>query len=808
MAYYEAAPYDPNSYYHSIPHSASEETLLLASSLGLGINDYSSGASYPLYDPDSPFNSPIVPIRTLGKDGRLQTSLGVGQDGVYSTSPLVFGKSRGSEGIRTPRASTSYIGEGQEPSPAATPMLSDGRSLSGGDIDVGSRGSTPRNSIGSLTGVSGTLPLSYGMGIGRTSISSASGMNGGLELDYGGASEQSHIPRNYGSPIPHPIQLRQPPRNVSDYPIYAETQPLQPTFGRGRSILPPSASSKFVEHRFPISPPLQTGNGISATGRRSSKTQIRHLSKAKSCSSLAQPPPAMDPVTPVLPNRPIPTYTVPGVPYNSPVDKFNNASLDRYGSTDTVKVESSVMPFSFADLYNFGLAVDSVEEIDPRKSPYQFANDLLLSENTGINSGMGGGYTDETEFNALHSLPTPYLAHGSGFSSPSSIYLSDTSPELGMAYLSPGQLSSTSIHSVPSVISNPMISNPSLTSNSSIISGPSIMTSNAMIPAASLEYHLSPSLASAQLPPPNSASRQRCLNYASQQSMIYSDPPVDTSHLQSPTHQRTHSRALSSPGVAHFSYPSRFTPDIHQNRQHLSPYQAPTATNYDFIPTNDPGLFLPPLPQCLQAPLPIRNLETFERNLETFDDIYDAYSQSQGSMTPGGKRSRGSDDEDHSGDYVPGVRTPGSDTTPRKKLRTVASAPNLTSSKRMRPGPKPKIIKSPQQDCQSVFSAITSPPLPSFRRMGGNSPYHSDGEALYGSDDEFGAETTGSVPKEVIRSLYSGVAGHSNGGVKVSKRYVCLIEGCDRTFPRKSAIESHIQTHLEDKPFVCPQPDW
>ncbi|KPV75766.1 uncharacterized protein RHOBADRAFT_14078, partial [Rhodotorula graminis WP1] len=35
----------------------------------------------------------------------------------------------------------------------------------------------------------------------------------------------------------------------------------------------------------------------------------------------------------------------------------------------------------------------------------------------------------------------------------------------------------------------------------------------------------------------------------------------------------------------------------------------------------------------------------------------------------------------------------------------------------------------------------------------------------------------------------------------------CLIEGCGRAFPRKSAIESHIQTHLEDKPFVCPHDD-
>jgi len=45
------------------------------------------------------------------------------------------------------------------------------------------------------------------------------------------------------------------------------------------------------------------------------------------------------------------------------------------------------------------------------------------------------------------------------------------------------------------------------------------------------------------------------------------------------------------------------------------------------------------------------------------------------------------------------------------------------------------------------------------------------------------------------------------GGPPV-KRYRCNIDDCERVFPRKSAIHSHIQTHLEDKPFVCTEPDW
>lgn len=40
------------------------------------------------------------------------------------------------------------------------------------------------------------------------------------------------------------------------------------------------------------------------------------------------------------------------------------------------------------------------------------------------------------------------------------------------------------------------------------------------------------------------------------------------------------------------------------------------------------------------------------------------------------------------------------------------------------------------------------------------------------------------------------------------KRYQCKLDGCGRIFPRKSAVYSHIQTHLEHKPFVCPAEDW
>ena len=36
-----------------------------------------------------------------------------------------------------------------------------------------------------------------------------------------------------------------------------------------------------------------------------------------------------------------------------------------------------------------------------------------------------------------------------------------------------------------------------------------------------------------------------------------------------------------------------------------------------------------------------------------------------------------------------------------------------------------------------------------------------------------------------------------------TKRYRCLVENCDRVFPRRSAAYSHVQTHLDDKQHQC-----
>ena len=62
------------------------------------------------------------------------------------------------------------------------------------------------------------------------------------------------------------------------------------------------------------------------------------------------------------------------------------------------------------------------------------------------------------------------------------------------------------------------------------------------------------------------------------------------------------------------------------------------------------------------------------------------------------------------------------------------------------------------------------------------------------------------LPKTFLEKLYTTQMCLEGGAPQ--KRFKCMIEGCERSFPRKSAIHSHIQTHLEDKPFQCDEPDW
>jgi len=78
-------------------------------------------------------------------------------------------------------------------------------------------------------------------------------------------------------------------------------------------------------------------------------------------------------------------------------------------------------------------------------------------------------------------------------------------------------------------------------------------------------------------------------------------------------------------------------------------------------------------------------------------------------------------------------------------------------------------------------------------------------ETLY---EPLDAENAGSESASPPAALDYDTATGGKGKGKEELKFRCLVEDCDRAFPRRSAIIHHIQMHLSDKPFVCPVPDW
>ncbi|CAE6408073.1 unnamed protein product [Rhizoctonia solani] len=61
-------------------------------------------------------------------------------------------------------------------------------------------------------------------------------------------------------------------------------------------------------------------------------------------------------------------------------------------------------------------------------------------------------------------------------------------------------------------------------------------------------------------------------------------------------------------------------------------------------------------------------------------------------------------------------------------------------------------------------------------------------------------------PRFVVSANYRQLSAHELKELKFDahrRYYKCLIKGCDRLFSRKSNVENHIRTHLDDKPFIC-----
>ncbi|GAA5848479.1 hypothetical protein JCM8547_004526 [Rhodosporidiobolus lusitaniae] len=831
------------------------------------LNTSTSSASFALYDPDSPFSSPY-PVKTLTKDGRLKTRLmGVGSDGGFLTSPLIVGKPRVDS--RTGKISPPEISiDSPAPATPRTSLMTPGDSFQGSErtsrtvtsemapsLSMGSTASSmgfPGGSSAAMSTSSSRAPPTprsqepTGLGMG---ISGVGDLQTALEMgDYGNPNLKIFgMPKNADL-----SSIAAGGKNGVEcgYLPYPEHMPTT-TLGRGRNNLrdvgsgviddtgsplpqPPlsASSTRFVEHRFNRGPQFPQP----PQQRMTRALPTRTINKAKSCSALGASARAQakaasqhsyEPMTPAAhQSSGFHAPNVPSVPFNSPHDGLPVVSND-----------PSNMPFSFCDLYNLGLTVDPIlDDIDgasAKKSPLQFAEELLASEpnldgaaGLGVGIGLGMGVVPDQDLALLHTLP-PNFSATSALSSPSTPYLSDPSPDIGSsAYQSHDELSSSAMYA-----------------NASIESTFSTASTAPSLPAM-----------------PRNEGRQRCVTYAQpprhhvQQGEELVDPA-----LLSPQHRhrQVSSSAAYGNGTKNFSYPTRFAqqqqqqqPSIQQQlapqmqwsgsqnlplppvpstpshpRVQQHPRSGPAASSYADYPTN-PNIFVSPE----------HGHTAYDRNLAAFDSIYEQYEE-QEYVPQSAKRSRGRHDE---GDYEveqdvysPEAQSPGgaANGTRAKRLRTVASAPCLPA-RRMRPGPKPKNTKSPQEQHQSVFSATLSPPIPQIRRA--SSPYASplltdddeDDGGRFPDRDANGNLVTPStitytpgppalpgvprsaVPKEVIQSLYSGIPSHVDAkGQKIPKRYVCLIEGCERTFPRKSAIESHIQTHLEDKPFVCPHDD-
>lgn len=144
--------------------------------------------------------------------------------------------------------------------------------------------------------------------------------------------------------------------------------------------------------------------------------------------------------------------------------------------------------------------------------------------------------------------------------------------------------------------------------------------------------------------------------------------------------------------------------------------------------------------------------------------------------------------------------------------------------KRLRPGPRPKLRRREdlgtadmQTDVNQDGSAAPTltPPLCKVEPDAALPSAKAEAQTTPGSQHSSSAikrhhpyEAATSLSKDFLESCYSPLMILEEGSESApSKRYRCDIDNCGRIFPRKSAIHSHVQTHLEDKPFVCTEPE-
>ena len=128
---------------------------------------------------------------------------------------------------------------------------------------------------------------------------------------------------------------------------------------------------------------------------------------------------------------------------------------------------------------------------------------------------------------------------------------------------------------------------------------------------------------------------------------------------------------------------------------------------------------------------------------------------------------------------------------------------------RLKPGPKPKNSLPDLQAARqtSFYIDKKAPPMPALPAYYAQAGITTSLAVLPSADSP--PEFEGPLSKDTLATYYAVQPdGPASKKGKPQKLYTCLVDGCGKEFPRKSAVESHIQTHMEDKPFACKHPDW
>ena len=491
------------------------------------------------------------------------------------------------------------------------------------------------------------------------------------------------------------------------------------------------------------------------------------------------------PLTPPMTSTSILSPNLVPVPYNSPQKA---AAMGYHGHN---QVQTAPMPSFEFSLEQFGDLVGADE------------------------NGMG----DQMDLAAMLGLPTPGT---DAYSSASSAGL-----------LSPGPLSSTSSHS--SVFSGDGMDN-----MFSFATSPTYYPTD----SNSIDQALASLLEGNQLQ--NGSSQQQQSDLLTQQ----------INNILSPRHAPQANLGFSSPPYT-AQYPSPSTQPAH-----ISPYKANSYDPYQQA-NIDPALHTYPMQSqgsqvfspvhpsisngtLLLSPQPLHygsnNLTTSGRPMSSprrlqamksapnlgsmYHDQNQGYNPfiSAASPTPRKaslKRARGAyGEEDSEEDYEEYGEGPGgSDESqgdddyrpmsgpPQKKrsinnLSSQALSQLNTTPNRLRPGPKPKTSMPNLHSHQTVFAVeINAPPVPPLPRAFSQSATSDDADGLQ-------VPQSGISKDQLAEYYHVGVSNKQTKKGRPQRMYICGITGCGKEFPRKSAVESHIQTHLEDKPFACPYDDW